>query len=445
MLKFNPLFYTDVRIEEINLAHYHYVMGEIENFINRKRKGAFLRVYDGNKWFYGVTTDLENIQAELEKLYLLAKPNPNINDDPIVKMMPVTTGSKLKFVDNNVSLVDSEIKVALLKTNFHLFQDNNRIVMWQALYVDKYIKKHIINSRGADISFDWQQCGVVYFFNMRDGEKTFQERFEKAADSFESLKADESEVAEYLKKSEYFMLNSKPLEPGMYKTILSPAVAGVFAHESFGHKSEADFMLGDENMKKEWELGKKVGVDTLTIVDDGNMGGTGFTSYDDEGYPARKTYLIKNGLLSGRLHSTETSVSLNEEPTGNARAINFEYEPIVRMTCTFIEPGTLTKDELFAKVDKGIFIERIKHGSGMSTFTLAPSFAYFIENGKITYPVQISVVTGSVFETLGKITGLSDTKEILSFAMGGCGKAEQYPLPVSFGGPYVLISELNAQ
>lgn len=41
--------------------------------------------------------------------------------------------------------------------------------------------------------------------------------------------------------------------------MLSPTVAGVFAHESFGHKSESDFMLGSETMRREWELGKRVG------------------------------------------------------------------------------------------------------------------------------------------------------------------------------------------
>ncbi len=445
MLKFNPMFYTDVRIEETDSTQFHFMQGEVENYINRKRLGAFLRVFDGNRWYYGVTTDMEHIQAELEKLYLLANPNPKINEHPIVKKMPVNVVSQIKFASNSVTKTSSEAKLEKLKSSFHQFSDRPSIVMWQAIYVDKYLKKHITNSKGADIMFDWQQCGVAYFFSMRDGDKTFQERYEMTSDSFDKLHIDEAEMAEYIRKSEYFLLNSKPLPAGKYKTILSPAVTGVFAHESFGHKSEADFMLGDENMKKEWEIGKKVGVDTLTIIDDGNIAGSGFTSFDDEGFPAQKTYLIKDGLLAGRLHNTETSVSLEEEPTGNARAINFEFQPIVRMTCTYIEPGKLTKDELFAKVDKGIYIEKIKHGSGMSTFTLAPSFAYYIEHGKIAYPVSISVITGSVFETLGMIEGLSDTKEIFSFSVGGCGKAEQYPLPVSFGGPYVLISELNAQ
>jgi len=445
MLKFNPNYFADVRIEEIESTQLHYINGTIENFINRKRKGAFLRVYDGDKWYYSATTDLENLQKELDKLYDIAHPNPKISENPIVSKMPGGTVKQLKFEGNKTSDVASDEKVKKTTSVFPLFKSHDKIVMWQAYYIDKHVYKQIINSCGADISVDWQQAGLAYFMTMKNGEKLFMERLEGCADNFNDLKIEESEVKAFLEKSEYFLLNSKPLEPGKYQTILSPLVAGVFAHESFGHKSEADFMLGDENMKKEWELGKKVGVEMLSIYDDGNIPGSGYVGFDDEGSPAEKTYLIKKGLLSGRLHSTETAVSLEEEQTGNARAINFEFEPIVRMTGTIIEHGNITKEELFSKVKDGIYIEKIKHGSGMSTFTLAPSFAYYIKDGKIAYPVEISVVTGSVFETLGRIEALSDKTEIFSFSVGGCGKMEQYPLPVSFGGPYVLVSELNAQ
>ena len=104
---------------------------------------------------------------------------------------------------------------------------------------------------------------------------------------------------------------------------------------------------------------------------------------------------------------------------------------------SYIESGDKTKDELISEVKNGIYIETIKHGSGMSTFTIAPSLAYYIRDGKIAEPVNISVITGNVMETLNEIDGLSDNVEILSFILGGCGKMEQFPLPVGFGGPYM--------
>jgi TldD protein len=202
-------------------------------------------------------------------------------------------------------------------------------------------------------------------------------------------------------------------------------------------------MLGDETMLEEWEIGKRVGRRILSIVDDGRLRGTGYSPIDDDGQEARKTYLIKRGVLTGRLHSAETAAEFNEESTGNARAVSFEYEPIVRMTSTYIEPGELSREELFGGVKEGYFIKTFTHGSGMSTFTIAPSLAYRIENGKISSPVKIAVVTGNVFQTLGEIDGVSDELELISSVGGGCGKMEQFPLPVAVGGPYVRVRKMQ--
>ena len=216
-------------------------------------------------------------------------------------------------------------------------------------------------------------------------------------------------------------------------------------HESFGHKSESDFMVGDEAMRAEWALGKRVGQDLLNIIDDGTITGTGYTLFDDEGTKGRRTDIIRSGLLTGRLHSVPTSVALEEGLTGNARAVDFEFEPIVRMTTTYIEKGTRPFEDIIAEMDTGIYLETLKHGSGMSTFTLAPARAYKIEGGKITSPVKISVVTGNVFSTLQEVDAVSEEFELTSFVGGGCGKMEQYPLPVGFGGPYTRVRKLKVQ
>jgi TldD protein len=220
---------------------------------------------------------------------------------------------------------------------------------------------------------------------------------------------------------------------------------GVFAHESFGHKSESDFMVGDETMKREWAIGKRVGASILNIIDTGLLPGSGYVPYDDEGCRAKENYIIKDGILTGRLHSAMTAAALEEKPTGNARAMNFEFEPIVRMTATYIGAGKQTKEELFAGVKEGVFIDSLYHGSGMTTFTIAPQRAYMIRDGKIAEPVEISVITGNVMSTLNEIDGVSDSLELFSFALGGCGKMEQYPLSVSFGGPYIRVNGINVQ
>lgn len=443
--KFPENLYTDVRIEDVFETNITFTLGKITEYKIRNYKAGFIRVFDGERWYYGSTSSLEQIQDEIEKLSKMAKPNEKIGENPIVKRFEVNSGEFFKFKDEDVSKISEEDKLNLLKDMFPVITANKYVKNWNARYVDCRKVKEFYSSKGSNLKFDIQRCGFSMGFSMAEGEKNFSEAYQIGTSSFGNLKNKNKEFKEHVDKSEKFLLNAKPIEKGKYTVILSPVAAGVFAHESFGHKSEADFMIGDETMKKEWAMGKKVGSDILTIVDDGNVLGSGYTPFDDEGSKAKKTYLIKDGVLEGRLHSGTTASMLEEELTGNSRSMNFEFEPIVRMTTTYIGSGNETKEELIGKVKHGIYVETIKHGSGMSTFTLAPSLAYMIRDGKIAEPVNISVVTGNVFETLSEIDGLSNEIELLSFVMGGCGKMEQFPLPVGFGGPYVRVKNLNVQ
>ncbi len=249
----------------------------------------------------------------------------------------------------------------------------------------------------------------------------------------------------HLDKTLRYLKDAEDVKPGERTVVLSPLAAGIFAHESFGHKSEADFMLGDETMLREWPLGAEVGPEFLSIWDDGTIPGTGYTPFDDEGNPGGRTFLVRNGVLSGRLHSALTAGQLGEAPTGNARAVNFNYEPIPRMTTTCIEPGSMSRDELFGGVQDGIYIETVKHGSGMSTFTIAPNLAWLVRDGRQDRPLKVSVITGNVMETLGRIDGLTREWSVMGFVGGGCGKMEQYPLPVGFGGPYVRVARMQVR
>jgi TldD protein len=375
----------------------------------------------------------------------MASPDRNIYDNPIVIKLQSNKGRFMNFEAQSIENISANEKLALLKSYYPLFDSRPMIKLWRARYIDKRVVKEFYSSKGAALVFDNQTAGISLGFNFAYKDKTLAETYQKAYNTFNDLKDRDEEIKSRILECEEFLKEAKPAVQGKYTVILSPLAAGVFAHESFGHKSEADFMTGDETMKREWAIGKKVGADLLSIVDDGSRPGSGYTPFDDEGTKAECTYLVKNGMLAGRLHSSTTAAFLEEEPTGNARAINFEFEPIVRMTTTFILPGEKTQDELFSEVKEGIFVKTIKHGSGMSTFTLAPSLSYMIRDGRIAEPVNIAVITGNVMETLGEIDGLSNKLELLSFVTGGCGKMEQYPLPVGFGGPYVRVRNMNVQ
>ena len=444
MYLFRDGFYADVREEERTTTSVQYRDGAVEECDTATVKKAFVRVYDGNMWYYASTYRTEDVQDVLDRLYNMATPCAGIADDPVVKRLQANAAVQLKFCNNCVNDVPVEKKRALVAGVYGAAK-SQYLKTLLAAYSDRYSLYKFCSSKGADITYDFQLCGYYVSAAMAEGEENFSDIMLNSCDSFDKLSLTEEDVRAFISTMENFLLEAKPVQAGVYPVILSPIVAGVFAHESFGHKSESDFMLGDETMKREWALGKKVGSDILSIYDSGLEEGSGYAPFDDEGTRARKTYLIKNGVLTGRLHSAATAADLGEEVTGNARAISCMYEPIVRMTSTVIEAGSTPKEELFSRVKHGYYIESYKHGSGMSTFTIAPCRAYEIVDGKVGKPVKIAVISGNVFNTLNLIDGLSDRAEIISNIFGGCGKNEQFPLPVSFGGPYVSVSEMNVQ
>ena len=445
MFTFKPDAYADVRIEDRFSTNVTYMNGMLKEIKERKEQRAFIRVFDGKMWYYASTTDLGDVQKKLDGLYAQAKSNPKILKNSTVKRYQVNVEEKISFADTSVRNVPIAEKKALLEKYLPILSSSPLMAMPTAMYLDRNSVFEFYSSKGASIKYDYQTCGIVLSCTLTDGAKFFQAHHQIGDVYFSKLQRRGKEIKASFDEQINCMLTEVAIEPGEYPVILSPEAAGIFAHESFGHKSEADFMLADEGIRKEWQIGKTVASPLLSIVDCGKSLGSGYVPYDDEGTKARKNYLIKKGVLAGRLHSGATSAYLKEKTTGNARAVNCTFEPIVRMTNTYVEKGESTIDELFAGVKFGYYIKTVKHGSGMSKFTIAPNVAYEIVDGKITRPVKISVITGDVFTTLGLIDGLSDKVEFMSFVSGGCGKMEQNPLPVGFGGPHVRISKMFAQ
>jgi len=445
MFIFPKNLYTDVRLENASISEITYQNGELMQNLKRNIRGGFIRIFDGERWYYSSTTDIDNIQEEINKLALMAKENSDIMTHPVVKKFEVNKGEFFQYKDNDILNISQEEKLELLKSYFPHIENREEVKVWKAIYLDRKIEKEFYSSKGANLKFDYQTCALIFRYSLNIDGKTLDGMCDKTTTDFNDLKTLYSKLDKTLARDIDYVKQAKPIKPGKYTVIFAPIATGVFTHESFGHKSEADFMVGDETMMKEWTIGKRVGVENLTIVDKGDILGGGFVPFDDEGTKTKETYLIKNGNLSGRLHSVRTADALNEDVTGNARALNFEFEPIVRMTNTYIEAGDKTKEELISEVKEGILVEEVNHGSGMSTFTIAPNICYMIRDGKIAEPVNVSVLSGNVMKTLHEIDGISKEVEILSFSMGGCGKMEQYPLPVGFGGPYIRVNNVTVQ
>ncbi len=235
------------------------------------------------------------------------------------------------------------------------------------------------------------------------------------------------------------LLHASQVKGGEYTVILDPILAGVFVHEAFGHLSESDFVYQNEQLRNIMALGRRFGGRHLNIVDDATIPNLrGSYKYDDEGMPASRTYLIHEGILVGRLHSRETAAKMGEPPTGNARAINYHFPPIVRMTNTFIEPGNSSFEGMRGDIKEGVYVKDWYGGTtSLEMFTFSAGEAYMIRQGKLAELLRPVVLSGNVFVTLGNIDAVgSDLKMNQG---GGCGKGGQSPLPVSNGSPHIRV------
>ncbi len=440
-----PFSFMDVRLEEQTSTTVQIRNGDLVQALETPSRGGFIRVFHSGQWFFRATTALHRLHEDIvEFLTEIQGLDPSIYAGQAkYQGLNDTTSRQLDFTDVNFPQISLQTKTDLLLHYQEVVRTIPQIKESVLAYTDVHRVKTYRSSSNTYFTYDFNQGGIYISGTLKGENDIFSDRYSKYASQFKELQGLENEILDFFKESQRF-LGAKLIPPGKYRIVMSPEMVGVFTHESFGHKSEADFMMGDPESIKAWEIGKKVAVDDLSIVDDGTHGlSAGRCPIDDEGTPARKNYLIKNGRLAGRLHSRLTAQAFDEQPTGNARAISFEFEPIVRMTSTYIEPGTHSFADLVRQADEGLYVQTLKHGSGGSTFTIAPIRAYRISAGKIAEPVKVSVLSGTVFSTLHQIEAIGNDFELVSHAFGGCGKMEQSPLSVADGGPSLLLSEMQ--
>jgi len=224
-----------------------------------------------------------------------------------------------------------------------------------------------------------------------------------------------------------------------YTVVIDPILTGLFVHEAFGHLSEADMAYENPDLLEVMTIGRRFGPQDLQIFDGAALSGhRGSYFYDDEGTPATTTQLIKDGILVGRLHSRETAGKLDEVPTGNARCLSYYYNPIVRMTNTWIERGKTPVADLFTGIKTGVYARNWLGGmTNGEMFTFSAGEAWMIRNGKIAEPVKDVTLSGNVFQTLADIEAIGD--DFYWDESGGCGKGGQNGLAVGCGGPSLRI------
>ncbi|MFC2052626.1 TldD/PmbA family protein [Chloroflexota bacterium] len=429
--------YIEVHLEESQANHITYRGRELESIGRTTVTGGNARALVKGGWGFVSFNSLDELPGRIELAVQQAQ-FVGRTESKLAPVKPVTDSIQANPNKNPLTIPLAE-KKRLLDEYRDIIWSIPRIQTSIINYGDSHKKSIFLNSMGSYIEQEKIDFVLRLAAITAEGSEVQQAGLSLGSSKdFKSMQGLHQQV-EQMAKQAVELLSAPHVKGGEYTVVLDPVLAGVFTHEAFGHLSEADLVYENERLCQIMTLGKKFGNSELNIVDSAAAPGLrGSYKYDDEGVPATKTYLIKEGKLVGRLHSRETAAKMNEEPTGNARAVSYRYPPIVRMTNTYIEPGAASFTDMISDIKEGVYAKNWYGGTtSMEMFTFSAGEAYMIRNGKIAELLRPVVLTGNVFTTLNNIDAIGNDLEMNQG--GGCGKGGQMPLPVSNGSPHILI------
>jgi len=239
-------------------------------------------------------------------------------------------------------------------------------------------------------------------------------------------------------------LEARPAPAGEMTVVLGSGWPGVLLHEAVGHGLEGDFNRKGSSAFS-GRIGQRVAAKGVTVLDDGTMADRrGSLNVDDEGHASQKNVLIEDGILRGYIQDAMNARLMGVKPTGNGRRESYAHVPMPRMTNTYMLGGDKDPQEIVASIKKGLYATNFGGGQVDITsgkFVFSASEAYWVENGKILYPVKGATLIGSGPESLKKISMIGNDMRLDS-GVGTCGKEGQ-SVPVGVGQPTLRIDGLT--
>jgi TldD protein len=239
-------------------------------------------------------------------------------------------------------------------------------------------------------------------------------------------------------------LESRPAPAGEMTVVLGPGWPGILLHEAVGHGLEGDFNRKGSSAFS-GRIGQRVAAKGVTVLDDGTIADRrGSLNVDDEGNPSQRNVLIEDGILRGYIQDSLNARLMGVAPTGNGRRESYAHIPMPRMTNTYMLGGDKDPAEIVASIRKGLYATNFGGGQVDITsgkFVFSASEAYWVENGKILYPVKGATIVGNGPDALTRVSMIGNDMK-LDTGVGTCGKEGQ-SVPVGVGQPTLRIDGLT--
>ena len=425
--------------------------GEVSDMSFRHYEGAGIRVLAKGTWGFASTSDLTpdgltRALASAERMALgLA--------DRKKEKVKLNDGDNLARGDFQLPGYD-ELLAMPVAEKFELVQKSERDLAGRAskieagacTYNEIFEEKIILTTDGADILLRLVRPELRFAAFAADGSRHARgHESVGGTGGWECLfqHRNTEEFIETAARDAVDLLSAPAGAGGRMPVILTPAMVGLLSHEAIGHTVEADFVKSGSVAAG--KLGETVASELVTLCDSGasefHAGAGGELPVDDEGVLTTKSVLIEKGKLVGYLHNRESAAEFGVRPAGNARAWEFDDEPLIRMRNTYVEPGQDDLQEMIGGIADGLYVDGPEGGQADATgeFMFGASRVRRIKDGKLGETVQKVTISGNAFDVLGSVDAVSKDFR-WDLGSGHCGKGQ--PAKVDAGGPYVRCEVL---
>ena len=435
--------YADVRIvkrlrEEIEVKN-----GILETAVKNETYGYGIRVLYNGAWGFASSFDFSQYKNIAEKALMIAKASAKTNK----KRVTLAPAEIIKAKWSNSYKIDPflvpfEKKLDLLFTADKIMREVKGITLTESSLSFFKEEKVFLSSEGTEIEQSILESGggiIAYAIEGSDIQRrsypnSFGGDFRKGGWEFiEEL--DLVGHAEKIAKEAVSLLSAEPLPEMVTTLILDGTQLALQVHESCGHPTELDRVLGMEasfagtsfltlDKRGNFQYGSEI---VNIVADATHPYGLGSFGYDDEGIPAQRSFLVKNGIFVGYLTSRETATILGEKSNGTMRADGWNRIPIIRMTNINLLPGNIPFEDLIASTEEGVYMAVNKNWSiddKRLNFHFGCEIAYEIKDGKIGKIYKNPYYTGITYEFWRSCDAIADEKSWRVWGVPNCGKGE---------------------
>jgi len=478
--------YTDVRIGRYLQQYLFTRETKVQNIVNAESYGVGIRVIANGTWGFAATSDVtpDGIAKAAETAVAIARANSRLQKEP-VQLAPQKGVGEVSWktpIKKNAFTVPVQEKIDLLmKVNGEAMKNGAGFVTSNLFFINE--QKYFASTDGSYIDQDvhriWPTFTVTAVdrqagkFKTRDALSSPMGMGYEYLDGLASEKIagpnglvgyrnayDMVEDAILADKQAKEKMTAKSVQPGKYDLVLDPNHLGLTIHESVGHPTELDRVLGyeanyagtsfatlDKWKTKSFNYGSKL----VNIVADKTQPHTlGTVGYDDEGVPCKSWDIIKDGILVNYQAIRDQAAIIGEQEShGCCYADNWNSVQFQRMPNVSLKPGTEKRSvqDMIKGVDKGIYI--IGRGSysidqQRYNFQFGGQLFYEIKNGEIVGMLDDVAYQSNTQEFWNSCAQLCDQNDYRTFGSFFDGKGQPSQVSaVSHGCPTTRFNGVN--